>query len=410
MAADLATKMGTDLPNATRMLTNALTDPVAGLNQLIRQGNIDFPAATVTMIENLAKAGDTAGADAVILQTLSGSIGGLATAAAGAPGAALTQLGNQMTALGTVIGNDLLPLLDQIAKDLEPVIQAVMTWTAAHPKLTDAIVLGSLALAALLLVVGLIGVALITITPVVELVTTIFGALAVAAALPLLPFIVLGAAIAVLAALIISNWSDLVADVEAIWEIMEDAFEIAWNFIINYNTNGLNLIKSAVHSVMEEISSDWNAIWTDISNFFSNIWNAIVSGLKSEINDVISILDALIGAIDALHINISAITIPCTTITTPAVTIGFDIPQIPHLATGGIVSVPTVALIGEGGPEAIVPLSSSGFGGAAAGAGGPNINIYIQGGNYLDQNGATMIGNALAKQIVTQLRVRNYQP
>ena len=64
VAADLATKMGTDLPNATRMLTNALTDPVAGLNQLIRQGNIDFPAATVTMIQNMAKVGDTAGADA----------------------------------------------------------------------------------------------------------------------------------------------------------------------------------------------------------------------------------------------------------------------------------------------------------------------------------------------------------
>src|ERR1700728_619870 len=70
MAADLATKMGTDLPSATKILTNALADPVAGLNQLIRQGNIDFPAAAVTMIQNLAKAGDTAGADAVIMQTL----------------------------------------------------------------------------------------------------------------------------------------------------------------------------------------------------------------------------------------------------------------------------------------------------------------------------------------------------
>src|ERR1700733_2525970 len=101
VAANLATKMGTDLPNATRMLTNALTDPVAGLNQLIRQGNIDFPAATVTMIENMAKVGNTAGADALILQTLQNSIGGVATAAAGAPGAALTQLSNQITALGT---------------------------------------------------------------------------------------------------------------------------------------------------------------------------------------------------------------------------------------------------------------------------------------------------------------------
>ena len=157
MAADLATKMGTDLPNATRMLTNALTDPVAGLNQLIRQGNIDFPAAAVTMIDNLAKAGDTAGADAVILQTLQNSIGGVATAAAGAPGAALTQLSNQLTALGTIIGNDLLPLMDALAKDFEPIIQDVAAWAEAHPKLTDAIILGAAAIAALALVIGVLG-------------------------------------------------------------------------------------------------------------------------------------------------------------------------------------------------------------------------------------------------------------
>src|SRR5579863_3837266 len=40
LAADLATKMGTDLPSATKILTNALADPVAGINQIIRQGNI----------------------------------------------------------------------------------------------------------------------------------------------------------------------------------------------------------------------------------------------------------------------------------------------------------------------------------------------------------------------------------
>lgn len=35
---------------------------------------------------------------------------------------------------------------------------------------------------------------------------------------------------------------------------------------------------------------------------------------------------------------------------------GFDVPDIPMLATGGIVTRPTLAMIGEGGPEAVVPL------------------------------------------------------
>jgi hypothetical protein len=76
------------------------------------------------------------------------------------------------------------------------------------------------------------------------------------------------------------------------------------------------------------------------------------------------------------------------------------------LADGGFVTQPTLALIGEAGPEAVIPLSGMG----ASGAGGSQINVYIQGGNYLDSQGATMIGNALAKQIVTQLRVKNYAP
>jgi hypothetical protein len=50
-----------------------------------------------------------------------------------------------------------------------------------------------------------------------------------------------------------------------------------------------------------------------------------------------------------------------------------DIPNIPALAKGGVVSRPTLALIGEAGPEAVVPLSKMG------GMGG-GINITVQTG------------------------------
>jgi hypothetical protein len=353
MAADLATKMGTDLPNATRMLTNALTDPVAGLNQLIRQGNIDFPAATVTMIENLAKAGDTAGADAVILQTLQNSIGGVATAAAGAPGAALTQLSNQLTALGTVIGNDLLPLMDALAKDFEPIIQDVAAWAEAHPKLTDAIILGSAAIAALALVIGVLAFAWITVTP-------IMAAAGIAIAALTSPIGIVTLAIVALAAAVFFNW---------------------------------NLIRTETEEV-----------WTDISNFITNIWTTIENTVKTGVNDVISAINGFINALDAIHISIPAIQIPGTKLGTPAVNLGFNIPDIPMLADGGIVLGPTLAMIGEAGPEAVIPLS-----GAGAGAGGQTIQVFIQGGNYLDSQGATMIGNALARQIIQQIRVTNYR-
>ena len=50
---------------------------------------------------------------------------------------------------------------------------------------------------------------------------------------------------------------------------------------------------------------------------------------------------------------------------------GFDMPNIPMLAAGGIVTSPTLALIGERGPEAVIPLT----GPNAGMAGGMNITV-----------------------------------
>ena len=76
---------------------------------------------------------------------------------------------------------------------------------------------------------------------------------------------------------------------------------------------------------------------------------------------------------------------------------GFDVPNIPMLADGGIVSSPTLAMIGERGPEAVVPLNR-------AGALGNNITINVNGGDpnavvnalraYMRQNGSIPIRTA----------------
>jgi hypothetical protein len=73
---------------------------------------------------------------------------------------------------------------------------------------------------------------------------------------------------------------------------------------------------------------------------------------------------------------------------------GFDVPDIPMLAQGGIVNSPTLALIGEAGPEAVVPLDR-------AGSMGGTVNINVNGGDpnavvaalrtYMRQNGSIPI-------------------
>lgn len=418
LTADLATKMsqtsGTmadNMPQAAKILTAALENPQQGISQLVRQGTVALPQASVIIMENLAKVGATASAQKILLSELESSIGGMAQSAAQAPGAGLTQLTNAITSLGTVIGTDLLQYLDPIAKALLPVVQGISAWAKAHPILTDVIIGGAVAFTGLLLTFALLGIATMGLSAaMVALSAPILVAIG-AALLAAAPFIALGAAIVVLATLIITNWNALAADMQAIGEIISTNWEATWNIIFTFGSNILNNIKNTIHAIIMDISGDWTNVWTGISNFFLKIWTTIVNGLKTNINNVITVLDALIGAVDSLHINIPSITIPGTKIGTPALNIAFDIPQIPHLATGGIVSVPTVALIGEGGPEAVVPLSSSGIGslaGNAPGATQPQIVINIQGGYYLDQQAATQIGNNLAKLIVQQIRVKNY--
>jgi hypothetical protein len=52
-----------------------------------------------------------------------------------------------------------------------------------------------------------------------------------------------------------------------------------------------------------------------------------------------------------------------------------DIPPIPALAEGGIVTGPQLALIGERGPEAVIPLSKLGSMGFGGGSGGITVNV-----------------------------------
>ena len=73
-------------------------------------------------------------------------------------------------------------------------------------------------------------------------------------------------------------------------------------------------------------------------------------------------------------------------------------PKIPALADGGIVTGPTLALIGEAGPEAVVPLDRMG---GMRGMGGGDVNIYVQGADpnavvdalrtYMFRNGSVPI-------------------
>ena len=128
---------------------------------------------------------------------------------------------------------------------------------------------------------------------------------------------------------------------------------------------------------------------------------ATLSGLggiaKNIVNAVIRLFNVeVIGRINDFELKFGPIGIP-----------KLDIPPIPELADGGVVTRPTLALIGEAGPEAVVPLSRGGSGGGGfggdthitvnmpAGANGDDVVRALQ--SYVRRRGAVPIAVGSAR-------------
>lgn len=100
-------------------------------------------------------------------------------------------------------------------------------------------------------------------------------------------------------------------------------------------------------------AGNWSAALENLIYIFGNLFGGLVNMAKAPINGVISVINSALGRIN----NIS-VTIPEWVPGMGGKTLGFNLPTIPMLAAGGIVTAPTILEAGEGGePEAILPLS-----------------------------------------------------
>ena len=100
-------------------------------------------------------------------------------------------------------------------------------------------------------------------------------------------------------------------------------------------------------------SGNWSAAWGNVVSIFGNVFGELANIAKAPINAVISVINMVLSKINEMKISI-----PDWVPVVGGKTLGFNIPQIPMLATGGIATAPTLAMVGEGGePEAVLPLS-----------------------------------------------------
>lgn len=139
----------------------------------------------------------------------------------------------------------------------------------------------------------------------------------------------------------------------------------------------------------------WKGMWEDLALTVGPILESVNETFKSFLNKIIEKLRKIIDKVN----DVAA---------AGAAAVGFKdfkvLPPIPYLATGGIVTRPTLAMIGEAGPEAVIPLSRA-FEGASPAYSGATINVYVQGGYYLDERAKREFGEYLATSLKRTMKL-----
>ena len=319
------------------------------------------------------------------------------------------------------MGSTQLPILGQILGSLAGIIDKIDAWTNAHPKLTAAILASVGVFGALATIAG-------TLLVTMGLLAFAFGTAGIAIGIWAFAII---AAVAILAGIVVliieyhtqiwdfiqNIWNKITAWLADKWKAITDAWNLMWSGIKDLMTSIMNFIAGTINATLEGISTAWNTVWGGIADFFSGIWNKITQTLSaaigfvtSQLNSLVSVVSSIAGAIAA---PIQAVGNVVSSIASTAGKIGSAVSNaIPHFASGGIVNSPTFALVGEAGPEAIIPLSMLGGGNGSVAAGGNQasgaINVYLSGSFYTDDQSAVRLGNIIAKVLNQQLKLKNY--
>ncbi|MBX6770886.1 MAG: phage tail tape measure protein [Chloroflexi bacterium] len=173
--------------------------------------------------------------------------------------------------------------------------------------------------------------------------------------------------ITLILAILNGRWSlawDMVRQIlQRTWDALTQIVTLAADFILN------NLIIP----FLDNVQARWTEIWDSIAATTHDIWERITGLVKGGVNAIIGMVDSLITAWNRLHFHIPGFDVELPSVDVPGVGrvggghLGWggldvdtpDIPLIPMLAEGGIVTRPTLAVLGEAGPEAVVPLRNT---------------------------------------------------
>jgi hypothetical protein len=358
LALDISAGTGKDLGAVSDALSKAFNGQLGPLKKL--------DPALASLIANGATTDEVF---AALGDTFKGAASTSANTASGKMKSFTIQMGEFKESIGAAV----FPIVDKLLPAFKSVADFVTNNT------TLVVTLGA--------VIGGLAVAIIAVnaaTTAWAATTKAFAAIQAAfnAIMALNPIFLIGAAIvAVIAILVLLQKEFGIFD--GVIRVVGAAFGAVWG---------------AIKGVFDWVKNNWPLILAVITGPFGlaiafvvkfkddiiNVFSLIYSGIKATMGFVADVISAPFKAAFRAVAGLWNNTVGKLSFKTPDWIPGiggkgFDVPDIPMLAEGGIVTSPTLAMIGEGrGPEAVIPLSklgSMGFGG------GGNITVNVNGGD-----------------------------
>lgn len=214
-----------------------------------------------------------------------------------------------------------------------------------------------------------------------------------------------------------TTWGNISTSASTAWETIKTSIAGKWDELKTKCSEVWENIKGVFDGVITWIdnifSVGWSNAWNGIKNTFKTIFDSLVNIAKKPLNLVITMVNAVISGVNKMikALNNLNIDVPDWVPGIGGESFGFNfdtISPIPMLAKGGIVDSPTLAMVGEAGKEAVMPLENntgwiSDLAGQIAsilGTGNNSVSTDQQGGDIVFMLDSSIIGRVALNELI----------
>jgi len=302
-AVDMATRLGTEPQSAAIMLGKALNDPIKGITALTRVG-VQFTDAQKAQIAAMQEAGNTAGAQGVILAEVERQFAGAAQAAADTT--PWRQAEVAIGQAGDKIGAAILPIIP-------PVTEAIVSLATAFTNLPAPMQEGIVVFTAVAVAVGPVLVALGGLVSIAPALATAFGVIKIAA-LGLMANPVILAFAVVLGGIYLAwqNWDKIEPILRRLYEGAKKWILNGLGYILEYIKNPIGAVTNAfkamyvavvgnsyVPDMVDEIGQHMNRLQAVMVDPAQKATKSVTDAARDMASDVSALLDRLFPEIAA---------------------------------------------------------------------------------------------------------------